>query len=161
MTALILITALGCGLASGAFFVFSTFIMPALDRLAPDQGIAAMQSINRLAVTPAFMTLLFGTALLCLAAIAWALLAWDRPQARWMAPAGAVYLIGCIGVTIAANVPRNDALEKLDPAAASSAARWAAYVSEWTAFNHVRTLAALIAAGLLTYALTLEDQPSG
>ena len=121
MTALILVTALGCGLASGAFFAFSAFVMPALDRLAPDQGIAAMQSINRLAVTPLFMTALFGTALLCIALIVWALLAWDRPQARWIAPAGALYLIGTIGVTIAANVPRNDALAELDPAAASSA----------------------------------------
>ena len=86
-----------------------------------------------------------------------AALAWDRPQARWIAAAGALYLIGAIGVTIAAHVPRNDALAELDPAAPSSAARWAAYVSEWTAFNHVRTVAALLAAGLLTYALTLED----
>ena len=89
--------------------------MPALEKLAPDQGIAAMQSINRLAITPLFMTALFGTALLCLALIVWAALAWERPQSRWIAPAGALYLIGSIGVTIAANVPRNDALEKLDP----------------------------------------------
>jgi uncharacterized membrane protein len=157
MPTLILITALGCGLVSGVFFAFSTFVMPALDKIAPDQGIAAMQSINRVAVTPAFMTLLFGTALLCLVAVVWAALAWDRPQARWIAPAGAVYLLGTIAVTIAANVPRNDALAELDPAAASSAARWSTYVSEWTAFNHVRTIAALIAAGLLTYALTVED----
>ena len=96
--------------------------MPGLEKLAPDQGIAAMQSINRVAVTPLFMTALFGTALLCVALIVWAALAWERPQSRWIAPAGALYLIGSIGVTIAANVPRNDALEKLDPAAASSAA---------------------------------------
>ena len=157
MPALILITAVGCGLVSGIFFAFSSFIMPGLEKLAPDQGIAAMQSINRLAITPLFMTALFGTALLCLVLIVWAALAWERPQSRWIAPAGALYLIGAIGVTIAANVPRNDALEKLDPAAASSAARWATYLSEWTAFNHVRTVTALVAAGLLTYAARLED----
>jgi uncharacterized membrane protein len=157
MPTLILFAALGCGLVSGIFFAFSTFIMQGLDRLAPEQGIAAMQSINRLAITPLFMTALFATALLCVVLIVWAALAWDRPQARWIAPAGALYLIGSIGVTIAANVPRNDALEKLDPAAASSAAPWASYLSEWTAFNHVRTVAALVAAGLLTYTLTVED----
>ena len=74
-----------------------------------------MQSINRLAITPLFMTALFGTALLCVALIVWAALAWGRPQSRWIAPAGALYLIGAIGVTIAANVPRNDALEKPTP----------------------------------------------
>ena len=157
MPTLILITAVACGLVSGIFFAFSTFIMQGLDALAPEQGITAMQSINRLAITPLFMTALFGTALLCVALIVWAALAWDRPQARWIAPASALYLIGSIGVTIAANVPRNDALAELDPAAASSASRWSAYVSEWLAFNHVRTVASLIAAALLTYALTLED----
>jgi uncharacterized membrane protein len=30
----------------GIFFAFSAFVMKALDRLPPAQGIAAMQSIN-------------------------------------------------------------------------------------------------------------------
>jgi uncharacterized membrane protein len=50
--ALTLITAVGCGLNAGVFFAFSAFVMPALKRLPPAHGIAAMQSINRLAVTP-------------------------------------------------------------------------------------------------------------
>ena len=58
-------TALGCGLCAGVFFAFSAFVMPALGRLPAGQGIAAMQSINKLAVTPAFMTALFGSALAC------------------------------------------------------------------------------------------------
>jgi hypothetical protein len=45
-----LVTALGCGLVAGAFFAFSTFVMAALRRLKPEEGIAAMQSINILAV---------------------------------------------------------------------------------------------------------------
>src|SRR5215208_1714033 len=55
-------TALGCGLVAGVFFAFSTLVMPALKRLPPAHGIAAMQSINKLAVTAAFMTTPFGTA---------------------------------------------------------------------------------------------------
>jgi uncharacterized membrane protein len=45
-------TALGCGLSAGVFFAFSSFVMPALDRLAPGQSIRAMNSISKLAVTP-------------------------------------------------------------------------------------------------------------
>lgn len=41
-----LLAALGCGLIAGVFFAFSTFVMSALARLQPAQGIAAMQSIN-------------------------------------------------------------------------------------------------------------------
>lgn len=47
-----LITALGCGLVAGAFFAFSSFVMAALKRLSTAEGIAAMQSINILAITP-------------------------------------------------------------------------------------------------------------
>ena len=67
-----LVTALGCGLNAGVFFAFSAFVMPALNRLPAAQGIAAMQSINKLAVTPAFMAVLFGTAVACLGLVAWA-----------------------------------------------------------------------------------------
>jgi len=47
-----LVTALGCGLVAGVFFAFSTFVMAALRRLKPEEGISAMQSINILAVAP-------------------------------------------------------------------------------------------------------------
>jgi hypothetical protein len=50
--ALTLVTALGCGLNAGVFFAFSSFVVKALPRLQPAQGIAAMQSINLVAVTP-------------------------------------------------------------------------------------------------------------
>jgi uncharacterized membrane protein len=60
--ALALVSALGCGLMAGAFFAFSAFVMNALARLPPAQGIAAMRSINVAAITPAFTGALFGTA---------------------------------------------------------------------------------------------------
>jgi len=40
------LSALGSAVVAGIFFAFSTFIMRALARLSPAQGIAAMQSIN-------------------------------------------------------------------------------------------------------------------
>lgn len=79
-----LVTAVGCGLSAGVFFAFSAFVMPALGRLPPAQGIAAMQSINKLAVTPAFMTALFGTALACLGLAVWALVAWGPHATPWV-----------------------------------------------------------------------------
>ena len=56
--ALTLGTALGCGTIAGVFFAFSAFVMKALHRLPAVQGIAAMQSINVVAITPAFMAAL-------------------------------------------------------------------------------------------------------
>jgi hypothetical protein len=63
LVALTIVTALGCGLCAGVFFAFSSFVMKALARLPPADAVAAMQAINVVAVTPAFMAALFGTAL--------------------------------------------------------------------------------------------------
>ncbi len=146
--ALTLAVALGCGLTSGAFFAFSTFVMRSLGRLPAPQGIAAMQSINVTVINPWFMTALFGTALICVASIAVALADWDGAYAPYLLAGGLLYLLGAIVVTIACNVPRNEALAKVDPAASGAEGLWARYLREWTAWNHVRTAAPLIAAGL-------------
>jgi uncharacterized membrane protein len=148
-------TALGCGLVAGVFFAFSAFVMPALRRLPAAQGIAAMQSINRLAVTPALMTALFGTALACVGLVVWAVLAWGQPSAPWVLAGGALYLAGAIVVTIAGNVPLNDALAAVQPDGADAAGRWAGYLGRWAAWNHLRAAASFAAAGLLTVALRL------
>jgi uncharacterized membrane protein len=109
------LTALGCGLIAGAFFAFSSFIMPALKRLPAAQGIAAMQSINILAVTPVFMTALFGTGGACLGLVGWAAISWGGLTAALMVAGGTLYLLGAIGVTIVCHVPLNNGLAKLPP----------------------------------------------
>jgi uncharacterized membrane protein len=148
-----LATALGCGLVSGVVFAFSGFVTPALKRLSPAHGIAAMQSINALAVTPAFMTTLFGTAVASLVLVVWAAISWGEWSAALVLAGCALYLVGTIGVTIARNVPLNDGLATLHPQGAEAAGHWDGYVSRWTAWNHARTVAALAAATLLSVAL--------
>ncbi len=148
-----LVSALGCGLNAGVFFAFSAFVMPALKRLPAAHGIAAMQSINKLAVTPAFMAALFGTAVACLGLVAWAVISSGERPAALVIAGGALYLVGTIGVTIACNVPLNDGLATLHPQDAGAVSLWAEYVTKWTAWNHVRTVAALAAAAVLTTSL--------
>lgn len=145
MTALTLATALACALASGALFAFSAFVMDALDRLAPEHGLLAMQSINRRAVTPAFMTALFAPAP---AAVVVAVADGGAPAIA----GAALYVLGALGITAAGNVPLNDALARLDPAEAGAEARWRGYVRRWTALNHARVAAGVAAAGLLAAA---------
>jgi uncharacterized membrane protein len=148
-----LLSALGCGLVAGVFFAFSSFVMPALKRLEPAHGIAAMQSINGLAVAPAFMAALLGTAVACLGLAVWAAISWAERPAALVLAGGGLYLVGTIGVTIARNVPLNDGLATLHPQGAEAAGHWDGYVSRWTAWNHARTVAALAAATLLSVAL--------
>ena len=151
-----LATALGCGLVSGTFFAFSTFVMPALDRLAPAQSISAMQSINRVVLNPPFMTAMFGTAVACIGLIVWAARSWDRPEAKWLVAGGALYILGTIVVTMAANVPLNDTLEKVNPAGAAAADQWSDFLGPWTVWNHVRAATGLGAAALLMIGLAVE-----
>ncbi|MGF1471183.1 MAG: DUF1772 domain-containing protein [Rubrobacteraceae bacterium] len=148
-----LITALGCGLNAGVLFAFSSFVMPALKRLTPAQGIAAMQSINVLAVTPPFMTVFFGTAVACLGLVVWAVLSWGEQSAVLVLAGGVHYLVGTIGVTVARNVPLNNGLAALYPQGAEATDRWNEYVRRWTAWNHLRVVAAFAAAAVLTIAL--------
>jgi len=150
---LTVITAIGAATAGGVFFTFSAFVMPALRRLPPSQGIAAMQSINVTAVRAPLMILLFGTAAASVALGIHAVLNLGDRREVFILVAAVVYIVGCIIVTAGFHVPRNDALAKLDPDAASSLSDWRSYVTAWTAGNHVRAAAGIIAATLYVIAL--------
>lgn len=143
----VFVAALGCGLVAGVFFAFSGFVMPALARLSPAAGIAAMQSINRLAVTAWFMSLLFGTALLCLVLALLAILNWHGALSAWPLAGSLLYLCGAILVTVLFNVPLNNALATAPAENAEGAAIWSRYLTAWTRWNHLRTVASSLAAG--------------
>src|SRR5262249_4566086 len=117
---LILLCALGAGLVAGVFFAFSTFVMKALGRLAPPEGIAAMQSINIVVINPWFMSAFFGTALASTVLAVMGMQA-GHPRASWLIVGGLLYVVGTIGVTMAFNVPRNNALAVASPSSPESA----------------------------------------
>jgi uncharacterized membrane protein len=144
--ALTIASALGCALVGGIFFAFSNFVMKALFRIPAPSGIAAMQAINVTVLNPLFLALFFGAAAACVVLVIFSI------QAPLRLLGAALYLVGTIGVTMAFNVPRNNALARLDPA--GSVSEWRRYVQEWTWWNHVRTLAAVAAAALLTFDLS-------
>lgn len=148
-----LLSALGCGLIAGAFFAFSSFVMKALGRLPPEQGIAAMQSINVVVINPVFLGVFVGTAITCALLAVASLFRWHAAGAGYLLGGGALYVVGTFVVTMTLNVPRNNALDALDAKSADSAKYWAEYLSSWTAWNTVRTIAALLAAAALIAAL--------
>jgi uncharacterized membrane protein len=145
--------AIGCGLIAGVFFAFSTFVMPALARLQIPQGITTMQSINITAINPLFMLALFGTAAACLLLAIAALSKWHHPSNVYLLVGSLLYLIGTILVTMVCNVPLNDALAAVKPDSTEGATLWSTYLTKWTFWNHVRTVAALATAALLTISL--------
>jgi uncharacterized membrane protein len=150
------LAALGCGVMAGVFFAFSAFVMKALDKLPAPRAVAAMQEINAAAPTPAFMAVLFGTALACGALIAWSFLVWGEPSAVYLLVGGGLYLICAIGLTIVYHVPRNEALARVDAHGAEAESRWSSYVAGWTAWNHLRFAGALAASASLVMALVFS-----
>lgn len=90
--AVTVIAALGCGLMAGVFFAFSTFVMPALARLTPPEGIAAMQSINVKAVKSVFLAVFLGTAAACVLLAVSSLLSWYRPRSAHLLIGSLLYL---------------------------------------------------------------------
>jgi uncharacterized membrane protein len=151
---LTVVAALGSGLIAGVFFAFSAFVMTALGRLPPDQGIAAMQSINVTVINPWFFAAFFGTAAICVALVIVSFLRWSEPGTIYALAGSVLYLVGAILVTVLFNVPLNDALAAAEPGSAEGAGLWTRYLAEWTAWNHVRTAAPLAAAAGFILALT-------
>jgi uncharacterized membrane protein len=138
------VAALGSALIAGAFYAFSAFIMAALARQPASQGIAAMQAINVTVLTPMFLGVFMGTAALSL--VVAVVLAFAQEPGWLYGIAGAVlYVVGCFGVTMGLNVPLNDALARVQPESSEGAQLWQRYLVDWTRWNHVRTLASLIA----------------
>jgi uncharacterized membrane protein len=144
---------LGSGLIGGVFFAFSAFVMKAFARLPAAEGMAAMQSVNVAVLNPVFLGVFVGTAAVCGLAVVASILRWQAPGSVCLLFGGLLYLLGCFGVTMAFNVPRNEALARVEPSDPDGARLWAGYLSSWTAWNHVRTVASLAAAAAFCLAV--------
>lgn len=148
-------TSIACGLMGGLFFAFSNFVMQALERLAPEAGISAMQAINRTVLNRIFLTTFLGTTAACALLTLYAFVHWEVPGTFFLLIGSLLYLIGNFGVTLVCNVPRNNVLAKLDASSLESLAYWRTYQEEWTRCNHVRTGTALGASALLMTGLIM------
>ena len=108
---------------AGVYFAFSTFVMTSLGRIAPQAGVAAMNAINVDIVRSPFMPLFLVTTLMALALVVLALFDREQPGAMLAVAGGVLYVVGMFAVTMAVNVPLNDALAAADPSTAQGAAR--------------------------------------
>jgi uncharacterized membrane protein len=151
ITVVLWFLAIGSGLIGGVFFAFSTFIMRAFSRLPAAQGAAAMNAIDATILKSLFMPIFSGTAFVSLALGAVSLFRLGQSGAILVVAAGALYFTGMFVVTMVFNVPLNNALAAADPASVADV--WARYLKDWVLWNHVRTIACLIACGLFIAAL--------
>jgi uncharacterized membrane protein len=169
-TLLLALAVVSTGLYAGFYLIFLTGIMPALARLSDEQFVAAMRRINEKVPRATFLLVFFGSAGLPAAAL---FVPVDGRTAteRWLIVAALVCAVAGHLVTVAGNVPLNNALAASETSAtsrtpgdsASSASSApsvsdrearAAFEARWNAFHGVRTLLALAAFVLLVCAAT-------
>ena len=151
--ALVFAAALGSDLIAGFMFAFSTGVMSALRRVPAAHGIETMQAINIAVINPVFLGAFVGTAVLSLGAAIMAVVRWGEDGSLATLVGGTAYVIGAFVVTMAANVPMNNALALADPTSEVGGEVWIRYLARWTAWNHVRTVASLAACAAFILAL--------
>ena len=147
------------GLVAGVFALYAHTIMPGLRKTDDRTFVAAFQQIDRAIVNPWFMATAFVGALVftLVAGIA------NRgtPALPWIAAAFGLYLAAVV-VTIAVNVPLNDAIKAAgDPNHIDvTQVRAQFHETRWAVWNLLRVATTTSAFGLLTWALVLCGRAS-
>jgi uncharacterized membrane protein len=142
------------GLAAGTFAIFAHTIMPGLRNTDDRTFVGAFQHIDRAIINPWFMATAFLGALALTAAAA--ITNRGTPAMRWIIAALVLYLVAVV-ITMAVNVPLNDAIKAAgDPTHSDLAhVRETFNESRWAAWNLVRVATTTPAFGLLAWALVL------
>ncbi|WP_344839087.1 DUF1772 domain-containing protein [Nonomuraea dietziae] len=150
---------LSMGMVSSVFALYAHTVMPGLRRTDDRTFVGAFQALDRAIINPWFIGGGFLGALLF--TIAAAVTQLGRPAFAWIAIALVLYAVTVV-ITIAANVPRNDAIKAAgDPDRMDVAAvRRQFDEARWARFNLVRVFTSVPAFALLVWALVLHGQSS-
>ena len=149
---------LATGLMAGVFGLYTHTITPGLRHTDDRTFIGAFQSMDRAIMNPWFMAAFFGALVLTGLAAALHFTGDRRHVLPWLGAAFVLYLIAVV-ITMAVNVPLNDALKAAgDPARIGdlAAVRQHFHEARWSAWNHVRTLTSTAAFGCLIAAAMLH-----
>ena len=133
------VATIATGLMAGVYFIYAVAIMPGLRRLDDGDFVAAFQAIDRAIINPVFLVAFFAPTVLCGIS---ALTERGEPGYRWIVVA-LVLNAAIVAITIAVNVPLNDALKARGDVAGAeaTAARQAFTEGRWVAWNWFRVVA--------------------
>ena len=150
-----LISLLLSGAIFGFFYAWVCSTMWGLDRLEPGTAIAAMQAMNASVRNGVFAPAFFGTPFVLLATALGGWRAREGLSAGLFGLAGVISLFGGVVLTMAVNVPMNEALAQVALPLPDGLAEqvWAEYSPDWQLWNTIRTVATGIVLLLVGVAL--------
>jgi uncharacterized membrane protein len=141
------------GAMTGVFGIYANAIMPGLRATDDRTFVGAFQAMDRAIINPAFMLTFLGA--LVFSAAAAGLHAGEKSVLPWIVAAFVLYL-AVVVITLAINVPLNDALKAAgDPDRIADLARVRDRFDEarWVGWNIVRTILSAAAFACLAWAL--------
>jgi uncharacterized membrane protein len=145
--------AIGSATFGGVLFAFSGFVMRGLDQAPARASVVTMQQINLAAPRAPLATVMVGTTALCVVVGGLAvrdLARGDGGAGPWLALAGSAAFLASIVITGGYHIPHNDAFASVAADGPRAAAAWKSYADPWLSWNHARTAAALLGAGLMS-----------
>jgi uncharacterized membrane protein len=151
------------GLVAGVFGLYWHTVMRGLARTDDRTFVGAFQALDRAIINPWFMVSFLGALLFTVTAAVLHLPRDARGPLPWIVVALVLYLVA-FGITMAVNVPLNDALKAAgepDVIADLAAARSNFDEARWAAWNLVRTITTTVAFGTLCWALVMSGRSGG
>lgn len=154
-------TTVTTALIAGLLYAYSCSVNPGLNRLPDASYLAAMQSINREIQNPVFFLSFMGS-LVLLPLSTWMLHSQPVSARFWLLLlATIVYGVGVFGVTVAGNVPLNEALNGIELTTATPtnlADCRRAFEQPWNQLHRIRTV--LSVATLMLVVAACLSQPA-
>ena len=147
ISVLLFSTAMTTALVAGLLYAYSCSVNPGLGALPNREYLLAMQSVNKEILNPLFFASFMGS-LVLLPCSAWALYKHHASLgALILVCAFLLYLAGVFAVTMAGNVPLNDALASFNLHTANQqelAGQRQMFEEPWNRYHTIRTIASVI-----------------
>ena len=150
-----------CSLVGGFIFTYSIIVMPGLSNLNNKDFLKAFQATDAVIQNnqPLFMSTWVGSIVAILTTILISLATVGLSEAWLVVLAGAAYLLGVQGITVAIHIPLNNHIQKLnieelnDKTLADERLK---FETKWNFFNKIRTGIAISVSLLMLVQLGLR-----
>lgn len=148
--AVLLAATVATGLLAGLFYAFAVAVMPGLARTDARTFVDAMQQINVVIQNPWFFLTFFGAPVLTIVAAVLEFRSGSRAALPWIVAALVLYAVAFV-ITVAGNIPLNDALAAAGPPdrVTDLARVRARFETTWVRWNVARAVVLTIAFACL------------